>query len=406
MADKEQITLFCDKCNKVMGSDNFYKTNNLEKYPTGFLPNCKKCTTMHVDNWDPDTYLWILEECDVPWVPKEWNELMAKWAQDPRKVTSTTIIGRYLSKMKLKQYKDYRWSDTEYFAEKAESGLRTQMKAQGYAMRDIDETVQKLVYDAPTGGVARPEAPPAYAYLMEEQDKQAAMTTSAIDLGLTDDDVIYLQVKWGKLYKPDEWVYLEKLYNDMMESYDIQTAGHIDTLKMICKTSLKCNQLVDLGDIDGYQKMSKVYNDLMKSGAFTAAQNKSAHGDYVDSISELVAICETEGFIPRYYTEGPQDKVDRVLQDMQGYTKRLITEETNLGNLIENAVAEINRDKEKAENGEAEAAGDESALEDELFAEVKQELTPQDYSDFQDYEDKLAEQDNLVIKKLLGEEEV
>lgn len=152
--------------------------------------------------------------------------------------------------------------------------------------------------------------------------------------------------------------------------------------------------------------MSKVYNDLMKSGAFTAAQNKSAHGDYVDSISELVAICETEGFIPRYYTDGPQDKVDRVLQDMQGYTKRLITEETNLGNLIENAVAEINRDKEKAESGEAEAAGDESALEDELFAEVKQELTPQDYSDFQDYEDELAEQDNLVIKKLLGEEEV
>lgn len=123
--NKERISIFCDKCNKVMDSENFYRTNNLVKYPNGFLTNCKKCTTMHVDNWDPDTYLWILEECDVPWVPKEWNELMAKWAQDPRKVTSTTIIGRYLSKMKLKQYKDYRWSDNVYFAEKAESNLRT-----------------------------------------------------------------------------------------------------------------------------------------------------------------------------------------------------------------------------------------------------------------------------------------
>jgi len=46
----------------------------------------------------------------------------------------------------------------------------------------------------------------------------------------------------------------------MMNSYDIQTAGHIDTLKLICKTSLKANQLIDLGDIDGYQKMSKVYD--------------------------------------------------------------------------------------------------------------------------------------------------
>ena len=53
-----------------------------------------------------------------------------------------------------------------------------------------------------------------------------------------------------------------------MESYDIQTAGHIDTLKFICKTSLKMNQLIDIGDIEGFQKVSRVYNELMKSGKF------------------------------------------------------------------------------------------------------------------------------------------
>ena len=228
---------------------------------------------------------------------------------------------------------------------------------------------------------------------------------SAAELGLTDDDILYLSVKWGKLYKPEEWVYLEKLYNDMMESYDIQTAGHIDTLKMICKTSLKCNQLVDLGDVEGFQKMSKVYNDLMKSGNFTAAQNKIDKGEYVDSISELVSICESQGFIPRYYTDGPQDKVDRVLQDMQSYTYRLIMEETNLSNLLENAISQIERDKAKEASGAAEAAGDESSLEDELFQEVKHDRTTEDYQDFQDFEDELEEQDNLTIKKLLGEEE-
>jgi len=49
--------------------------------------------------------------------------------------------------------------------------------------------------------------------------------------------------------------------------------------------------------------MSKVYDQLMKSGKFTAAQNKADSGEYVDSISELVEICETEGFIPRYYID-------------------------------------------------------------------------------------------------------
>jgi len=88
---------------------------------------------------------------------------------------------------------------------------------------------------------------------------------------LTDEDRLYLRLKWGKSYKPDEWIELENLYNEMMESYDIQTAGHKDTLKLICKTSLKANQLIDMGDIEGYQKMSKVYDTLMKSGKFTAA---------------------------------------------------------------------------------------------------------------------------------------
>jgi len=34
-----------------------------------------------------------------------------------------------------------------------------------------------------------------------------------------------------------------------MDSFDIQGAARIDTLKMICKTSLKMNEAIDCGDI-------------------------------------------------------------------------------------------------------------------------------------------------------------
>jgi hypothetical protein len=87
--------------------------------------------------------------------------------------------------------------------------------------------------------------------------------------------------------------------------------------------------------------MIKMYDALMKSGKFTAAQNKAENGDYIDSVSELVALCEKDGFIPRYYTDGPQDKVDRTIQDLQGYTRNLIMEEQNLGEMIEAAVRQI-----------------------------------------------------------------
>lgn len=96
-----------------MDAGQFYLSNNIEKYPNkGRFPYCKKCMTMHVDNWDPNTYLWILQEADVPYVPEEWNKLMATYAKDRAKVTGMTIVGRYLSKMRLKQWAQYRWKDT------------------------------------------------------------------------------------------------------------------------------------------------------------------------------------------------------------------------------------------------------------------------------------------------------
>lgn len=72
-------------------------------------------------------------------------------------------------------------------------------------------------------------------------DDSNSSPTAGIEAELTLEDKEYLRIKWGKSYKVEEWIALEKLYNEMFDSYDIQTAGHIDTLKMICKTSLKAN---------------------------------------------------------------------------------------------------------------------------------------------------------------------
>lgn len=35
---------------------------------------------------------------------------------------------------------------------------------------------------------------------------------------LTDEDKIYLAMKWGRVYKPNEWVTLERDYKNMMDS--------------------------------------------------------------------------------------------------------------------------------------------------------------------------------------------
>ena len=245
---------YCEKCNRTMREEEFYTSHNLEKYPkNGKLPMCKKCISMHVDNWDSNTFLWILQEIDVPWVPDEWNKLRAKFATDPSKVTGVTILGRYLSKMKLKQWKDYRWKDTEFIQELQNNKIKEAMEMQGYDAQQIAAAIDKASFAVPTEELRPPDPKefptPAsfpgsddFGFMSDSNDE------SEFNDDLTDEDRIYLKLKWGKNYKPDEWVALEQLYEEMINSYDIQAAGDINTLKIACKCSLKANQLLDIGD--------------------------------------------------------------------------------------------------------------------------------------------------------------
>lgn len=394
-------TFFCDKCQRTMRGTEFYGSNNLEKYPEGKLHQCKKCLTMHVDNWDSSTYMWILEECDVPYIPEEWNKLLQKYASEGKTITGTTIIGRYLAKMKLKQFRDYRFKDTEFLQQMADHKMEETMKRQGYEAAEIAKVIEQSHISAPE----RPAPPPltipdgAGNMPLNTEDYFAEQNSDYdIDIAadLTDDDKRYLLLKWGKSYTPEEWVKLEQLYNEMMQSYDIQSAGHIDNLKLLCKTSLKSNQLLDIGDVDGAQKMLRMYDSLMKSGKFTAAQNKAESGEYVDSISELVAICEKEGFIPRYYIDQPGDRVDETIADLKGYTRSLVVDEMNLGNLIESAVKTMAREEAKEEDED---------IEDEIMSlEDVDQLKDEDFEEFNDFEEDEEKASEEAMKKYLEED--
>ncbi len=396
----EQI--YCSKCGRTKSSEEFYISNNLEKYPNeGKLNQCKKCLTMHVDNWDPDTYLWILQEIDVPYIPDEWNKLLATWGKDKSKITGLTIVGRYLSKMKLKQYKDFRWKDSDFLQEMANKKIEEAMKRQGFGAAEIAEQIERGSFTLPEGELHEPPAPArqnqAYADFPQE-DYFNDGATDAMVAELTDEDKIYLRLKWGKTYKPEEWIELEKLYIDMMESYDIQAAGDKNTLLLACKSSLKANQLLDIGDIDGAQKAMKMYDSLMKAGKWTAQQNKAENGEYVDSISELVALCERDGFIPRYYVDTPQDKVDRVIQDLQDYTRNLVVEEMHLGPLLERAVRQIESDRENEIDDE-----DNDELEKQLYEQYDEENTDEDYEEFYEHEEEERKKNEELFELLESE---
>ena len=389
----------CQKCGKMLDEDTQFYT-----YKDGTKTEmCKKCLTMHIDNFDESTYLWLLEKMDVPYIPEEWNVLRERaYAKNPN-LNGMSVFGKYLSKMKLKQYKQYGWADTEKLnalndekraiqkeeREKFEEEIKKQFEA-----GEIGEAEYKTMISAETQNkeyMSRPIAQPEFLqdkYFSENNEIVQEQMNSLIS-ELTQEDKKVLAMKWGVLYRPEEWIELEKDYNNMMNSFDIQDADTINTLILICKTNLKMNQALDAGDIEGYQKLSKVSESLRKSAKFTAAQNKEQKNDYVDCVGELVTMCEKDGFIPRFETDIPQDKVDLTLKDMENYLYKLVTQDLGFGQQIEDALKKIQIQKEMNEN-----------VEDILEDDDPTTLIDQDYEEFYNSVNEQKEQDST-----LGDEE-
>lgn len=387
----------CQKCGKVMDETaQFYLRKNGTR-----MDLCKKCLTMHINNYEPDTFLWILKDMDLPYVPEEWNVLRDRAFETARQKGKTldgmSVFGKYLSKMKLKQWKSYGWEDSEKLQaineekkkaveverEKYEEHLREQLEN-----GEINESQYRTLVSTSTQNQEQLYTQPIVMDMVDNpygDGSDFMPEEDLIDLGeeLTEDDKKYLAMKWGRLYKPAEWIELEKTYKEMTESFDIQDADTTNTLILICKTNLKMNQYLDSGDIEGFQKISKVSESLRKTAKFTAAQNKEDKDEYVDSVGELISMCEREGFIPRYVTDVPQDKVDATLKDMNDYVKKLVTQDLGFGQQIEDALKKIQIQKEMEESFDQDVELDDN--------------------DFEEYHNAIEEQKQLD-EEILGDE--
>ena len=399
MAVSEKCT--CIKCKRTLADTKFYTYKDGAKCEL-----CKDCLTMHIDNWDPETFLWILEKFDLPYIESEWNILRDRaYAKDPHKMTGLSVIGKYISKMKLKQFKNYTWADSDRLNQ--EANVRLQMMGGSAGTEEEQEHIKEAyengeISEAQYKTYIQTTAPEPRFEQISGQIKEVGggfpQDVELIDVGadLTTEDKVYLAMKWGKMYSAADWVALEKMYNDFQNSFDIQDAATDKTLMFICKTSLKMDQALDIGDFDTYQKLSKVYDAQMKSSKFTAAQNKDENTKQFDAIGELVAYCEkTKGAIPEYVIDTPLDIVDKVIDDLQAYTRNLITSDSGLAQQIEEYIKKRERaDEQRAAKEAAKAKGlDHIELDDDATVEYKESVAQQ------------IEEDRALLDSELGEED-
>lgn len=370
----EKDMCYCEKERTWSKSNNFYQYKDGSK-----TKMCKRCLTMHVDNFDPETFTWILKDLDVPYIPEKWNTLRDRaFAKNPN-LTGISVIGKYLSAMKIKPWTNYGWNDTEMLLEMNKAKARKETEEE---IQERHEYEQKLRNDLAEGKISKAE----YQTLMptEIQNAELAPTDSKdldaavgnrmdedsfmseIDLpnpaaDLTNDDKKYLAMKWGRLYKPNEWVQLESNYVKMAKKFGIsdETPDSQNTLITICKVNLKMNQALDMGDLDGFSKLTRTYESLRKSANFTAAQNKIDKDGIFDAIGQVVAFCEKEGGkIPQWNLEVPLDIVDKDINDMKEYYSNLVKEDPSLSREIEDYMKKKEiQESQKRDREEAKSQG-------------------------------------------------
>lgn len=335
----------CPRCGHTFKETEFYTRRDGTR-----VELCKKCFTAHVNNYDPETIKPLLQQMDYPYIKEVWDGLLERETAKKKVLNGTSIFGKYMASMKLAQYNKYRWADTEKF----EQDRRSKLEKEADRLKKYEEKIQeqydnglisKEEYDiCMSHGEAnrQPPAPSSYAEAVGANNNfQDGVFLDENEIPdpsseLTNDDKIFLAMKWGRLYKPNEWILLEKKYNEMQSSFDISDSDRQGTLILVCKTYLKMNQAIDEGDLESYQKLARTYEALRKSGKFTEVQKEEKGSDLFDCVGNLVAYCEKEGgAIPRYDISAPKDIIDTIIFDMKKYTRELIYEDKLLGNQIE-----------------------------------------------------------------------
>lgn len=393
---------YCSKCRRTMDEKNFYQLKSGEKSEL-----CKSCETMHINNFEPDTFMWILEKYDVPYIESEWNILRDRaYQKDPHKMNGMSVVGKYMSKMKLKQWKMFTFADSEMLNAQVEE----KQKAYGESKEATEQRIEEMKAAYANGEISEAQFK-TYVETQAPQEPEFTMQNGVITTAgpnslypsnnadivrvdlpdpaaeLTEEDKIYLATKWGRLYSAADWVALEKSWNEYEKSFDLHNADLINGTKQLCKLELKGNQALDTGDIDSYSKIARASDALRKSLKFTEAQRKEERQEEFNCYGQIVAFAEKENdedFIRPIDLSVDRDIVDKDIRNIKQYTKTLIEDDPAVFKLIEQYIKKrdtlAQQEKQKAE--------------EELTGETY-ELTD---ADLKDYTDAVEEQKQLDRK--------
>lgn len=139
-----------------------------------------------------------------------------------------------------------------------------------------------------------------------------------------------LKKTWSAAYTSDELIWLDDFYNKIVATQNVSTPILQEKARDFCELQLNIKKGLRNG-VDVSKMMTNADN-IVKTYHFEASNAKSA-ADF-ESVGELMVYYGKKGWHPKWHTE-PQDSIDFMMRDIQNYLKRLVINEGNFAEQVE-----------------------------------------------------------------------
>ena len=285
----------CAKCKAALPVDNFIDTKS-QFFIDGKLSICNSCLEkMMVENENNFTFFdKLCQWADLPFLTEEWDNL-------------------------------YRFNKEKTFALYAK--IVAEAKYEGIDWKIINTKYKEIEKEG------------------RLEDKVPSLQAERL---------LELHEKWGPHYDNEQLLYLENLFQGILNTQNVVGDIQLDNAKKLCKISLVIDDKIRAGE-DFKDELSS-YEKIIKITDFTPKNIKNAT-DF-SSIGEVFAFLEKKGWLNPFYDGVERDIVDSTMKNIQVYTRNLYVNESGISEEIDRKLESLKIAQEIEEQYDEVGGGD------------------------------------------------
>lgn len=275
----EQYRL-CPECGKKQTRDMFLPMSNSSQYGIeGTTYICIECIAKRIDRKDLNSIDKMCQFLDLPFDANKWIEMESKYEK------LGPLLIDYCQEMTNGKYVDNDWYKYNKMWDKC---------------REYNTVLDELT-------------------------------------ALHSDLLMYLRKKWGHIddFSLEEYMRMEEYERHTLSHYPFKDEARRDMVRKLAKLSAIADHCIANGDNKEATTVLQSYNSLMKELGIST--QTSSNENTIESLSELVAYLEKTGFLLNYKITENRDIVDKTIENMQQYVRRLFTDSSETVNEMYNS---------------------------------------------------------------------